>query len=113
MKIKDRNQRAKLKKWIEHTLNKFNFVRWDRYIAYSEMPVILVYGWINREQDNYKDFLVLEFNYSIKKVYFTASSSEKYSKEICKILDLKKYKVCNRVEHGFNVLKSIKLKNVT
>lgn len=100
----------KLKNWIENTLKKLPFVSWDRYIEDKDKKnnLIEVYGWIERD-NNYKDFVLLEFDLNKKQVYFIATSSDRYSKEIAEILN-SPHPGCIRVEDNFDVLNSIKIK---
>lgn len=72
------------RKWIKETLDKLSFVKWDRYIDLGNY--LEIYGWIDRD-DDYKDFVLLEFNLKTKEGYCLATSSSKYSKEISKLLD--------------------------
>lgn len=95
-----------IKDWIEKTLEKLPFVRWDRYIEDKDDNLIEMYGWIDRE-DDYKDFVLLEFNLNKKEVYFVATSSDKYSEQIAEILN-SSHSDCIRVEDNFYVFNSIK-----
>lgn len=49
-----------MKEWIEETLDRLPFVTWDRYVEFETL--IRVYGWIEREEDEYKDFVLLDFS---------------------------------------------------
>lgn len=76
----------KEKEQIKAILDKFTFVKWDRVI--EDNFIICIYGWINREKDSYKDFVLLEFArnmYSELIVQNCTTSSAKYSKEINKL----------------------------
>ena len=101
--------KKKIEEWIEKTLNKLPFVKWDRFIEDQEANLIEMYGWIDREKDNYKDFVLLEFNLTKKEVYFIATSNDKYSKKIAEILN-SSHSDCIRVEERFDVSNSTKLK---
>ena len=52
----------------------------------KEENLLEIYGWIDRE-DNYKDFVLLEFDLTTKEAYCLATSSSKYSKKISKLLN--------------------------
>lgn len=97
---------------IEKILAKFEFVRWDRFVEDIPAKELSFYGWIERKQDKYKDFIVLKI---CTKDFYTdfITSSALWDKEICKILKvLKRDQLkCQRVEHNFSVPNSIKLKN--
>lgn len=89
------------------------FVKWDRYTDGG--PIVYLYGWIDREQDAYKDFVVLEYYYSTADISFVTSSA-KYSQEIAKRLfgEASDHEPCLRVEAGFQefeISNVIKLKN--
>ena len=53
--------------WIEDTLRQTPFVQYDRFIEMPEdedwiwQPSVFVYGWVGRENDEYKDFVVWRF----------------------------------------------------
>lgn len=93
----------KNKKWIERTLNDIPFVKWDRFLdlKFGRNRIIHTFGWINRE-DNYKDFVCLEFDIIKQEVLFISTSSKKYSKKISDILG-SKHTDCERIENSFNI----------
>ena len=96
------------KQWIEHYLRKLDFVEWDRFLIYDN--AIGVFGWINRENDKYKDFVLLMFmlqNHTID--YIT--SSKKYSERFHKLCGGKEggHEDCRRVEDYFDVKNCIKV----
>ena len=64
------------------------FVEWDRYLlcGCDKGDFTRVYGWIDRE-DNYKDFVVLDFLHRSREVVYICSSSSEYSERICTIID--------------------------
>lgn len=98
------------RKWIEKVLDKFDFVEWDRFSSFKH--VVRVYGWIDREEDDYKDFVHLEFNLKSKDVLFLGSSSSKYDEEIMNVLnDVLGNKdcmvECERVENHFDDLENV------
>ena len=91
------------KNYMCNILRKLSFVKWDRYFGKEEN--LTFYGWIDRE-DNYKDFVFIEFNDG---GYIThGTSSNKYSKKISKIL-MKEHSDCKRVENFCNIPNMIKL----
>ena len=96
------------KEWIQEVLNKLPFVKWDRFVEDEEANLIEIYGWIDRG-DNYKDFVLLEFNLTKQEVYFIATSSDKYSEKIAEILN-SSHSDCKRVEDNFDVQNSAKTK---
>ena len=98
------------KTWIESILKKFEFVKWDRFLLLEEknIEVADVYGWIEKENSNLKDFILVEFNIEAKQVYLIATSSDKYSEQICKMLNTEHHK-CRRIEDNFHIENSIKL----
>ena len=98
------------KVWIESILKKFEFVKWDRFILIEEknIEVADVYGWIEKEGSDYKDFILVEFNIKDKQCYLIATSSDKYSERICKMFNTPHNK-CKRIEDNFHIENSIKL----
>jgi hypothetical protein len=94
-------------RFIEATLNKLSFVRWDRFAGEN------YYGWIDRE-DGKKDFIVIWFIESDVHDFGYVTSSSKYSKKICKLLygKSKEGSPCQRIEDNYpnikNVVKLIK-----
>ena len=97
------------KVWIEETLKKLPFVKWDRYIV--DEHLIEVYGWIKRSKDSYKDFVLLEFDLTKQESYYLATSSKKYSKQIAEILD-SPHSDCIRVKDTF-LLEEIRSENIS
>ena len=52
------------REWIEWHLSQLPFVEWDRFIDVPDDHLghyLAVYGWIPREKDAYKDFVVMRF----------------------------------------------------
>jgi len=97
-------------KWIEAMLSKFDFIKWDRY-AVTKGNNVMVYGWIDRLKDNYKDFIIITF-FSDEQGIAYLSSSAKYSKKIHTILYgavTDTYEDCRRVEDMFEIENCIKL----
>ena len=90
------------KEEIIKTLEKFDFVNWDRYFGEDEK--LTFFGWIDRE-DNKKDFLVLDF--SISPLWF-ATSSKIYSKKISEVFGVS-HLDCKRVEDFCDIQNMIKL----
>jgi len=86
-----------MKNWIEQTLDSLDFVKWDRFVLDCEDDdIFLIYGWVEN------DFVLLEFHLGIRKVYFTATSSKKYSKKISEILGVK-HSDCINIKNRFDV----------
>ena len=90
----------KMAKLVTDVCNELPFVRWDRFIDCHSS--VVVFGWIDREKDSYKDFVsveVLPRGY----VQFTTSSA-KYSETISDIyvshgrLPSGAHEPCQRVE---------------
>lgn len=96
---------------IEHMLNRLPMVTWDRYAGTDGMYV--VYGWIEREQDSYKDFVVIDFEFLPEDKWTVGfcTSSAKYSEEIHKLLEMtSEHSPCIRVEGTFKSVKAVRLK---
>lgn len=99
-----------MKKEVEEMLVRFYFVMWDRYTYNAETNDYSFYGWIDREKDNYKDFLEICFSPDCQRQYpdevwdFTTSSAE-FHNEICRILGMNDMEVntCIRIEKDFDI----------
>lgn len=102
--------KAENKAWIEKILKKFEFIQWDRFILHKgdDSKFLDVFGWIDREKDSYKDFILIEFDVKAKQCYLLATSSDKYSERICQMFNTEHNK-CRRVEDNFHIENSIKL----
>ena len=86
-------------------------MQWDRFIDYidNKQRKLRIYGWIGREKDSYKDFVMLEiFPEDLTVNYLT--SSDFYTKEIHTIIygDTLIHETCHRVESMFKIKNSIK-----
>lgn len=90
---------------IKLLLNKFTFVVWDRYTF--NKGEYTFYGWIERE-DNYKDFLILNFYAQTVDSPYMVTSSAKYSEEIVKIIGFPgmDHIKCKRIE-GIKGIKNV------
>ena len=101
---------------ITEVCNELHFVNWDRFIDCGNTMVI--FGWIDRKQDHYKDFITLEIT-SRGHVQFTTSSAE-YSEAISDIfagygrIPKGNHQPCQRVEDEElleNIKKVIKIRD--
>ena len=89
-------------KIVTDVCNELPFVNWDRFIDCSNS--VMIFGWIDREEDSYKDFVCVEVSRR-GYVEFTTSSA-KYSETISNIyvnhgrLLPGVHKPCQRIEHN-------------
>ena len=85
---------------VTDVCNELPFVKWDRFIDCHS--AVVVFGWIDREEDSYKDFVSVEVSYR-GYVEFTTSSA-KYSETISNIyvshgrLPSGTHQPCQRIE---------------
>jgi len=91
------------KDFMEETLGDLPMVEWDRYVEWwddKDQHWTKVYGWIEREKDSYKDFVVIQFNLSKPKVFDYITSSAKHDEEVHEALgfDPEESTKCKRVE---------------
>lgn len=95
------------KAFLEGVMRDLTFVKWDRYAGDDEY--VDIYGWIDRDEDAYKDFILLSFD-KTGLLRFTTSSAA-YSDAIHRIITGVKegHNACQRVEGFFNVPNAIKL----
>lgn len=106
----DREIRSKIEFWLK----RFEFVKWDRFIETGEAYVI--YGWIDRKTDCYKDFIVIEYSKPEQTVNYWTSSSHERHNGIVDRLKASRYfqdpsdsEECRRIEHNFNVPNCVRL----
>jgi len=71
----------KMARIVTDVCNELPFVNWDRFIDCGS--TVVVFGWIDREKDNYKDFVCVEVSHRGHVEYTT--SSAKYSETISNI----------------------------
>lgn len=84
------------KNFLKDTLASLPFVKWDRFIpAYVDW--FSVFGWISRQKDSYKDFVVLVFDLQRLIVDHYHTSSVEYSKKIGEILDFPEHIDCHNI----------------
>lgn len=101
----------KRRKRITRELNRLPFVRWDRFCIADDRTES-IFGWIDRPQDAYKDFIVLYIDKD-GGVDSYMTSSARYSLDIYKRLNDgngRGHRNCRRVEHYFPAKGAIKLK---
>lgn len=88
------------KPWIESILKQLDFVDWDRYYDFG--PNLAFYGWIDRDQDDYKDFLVVILDHENRLIRGFHTSSAEHTEEIADILGLN-HSPCRRVEDKLEI----------
>lgn len=87
---------------ITGTLNELPFVEWDRFYEAAEYEYV-VFGWIDREDDDYKDYVQMRFwlqDVGGEYGYTYSTSSAEYTEKIADILGVS-HADCNRVENHF------------
>ena len=100
--------------WIEEKLEELGFVEWDRYFGFEDDEhgeILTVYGWIEREKDSYKDFVLVKVFKKYEDITLEATSSAKYSEEIYETLygDTEDHIECARVENRFEIKNAVNL----
>lgn len=73
--------KPRMAKIVTEVCNELPFVSWDRFIDCD--GTVVVFGWIDREKDSYKDFVTIEVS-NQGYIEFTTSSA-KYSEVISDI----------------------------
>jgi hypothetical protein len=97
------------KGWIESLLESLEMVQWDRFVRAEDDKLGVyfdIYGWIDRDEDAYKDFILLRvFPETDENLRMFTTSSDCYHDEINEILfgDTGESNHCQRVEHTFEV----------
>lgn len=98
---------------LEDELEALDFVEWDRWTGgeWAEgHGYVTVYGWIEREGDDYKDFVEV-MRWDDGSLYFTTSSA-KYTKDIHNVLfdePAEAHNDCRRVEKVVDIENVVKL----
>jgi hypothetical protein len=93
---------------IEDYLSQLKFVDWDRFLQHDD-GFRTVFGWIDREKDEYKDFVVVLFTNTGQPDYYVTSSPE-YSSRIDSVLFSEDGHVsCQRVENQFDIENCVQL----
>lgn len=102
---------------VSDLLASLPFVKWDRFTVDEEENDYIFYGWIDREQDAYKDFVVLkiwlpDWEDRVEVLSFVTSSA-KYSQQISDLLfgESETHNECQRVEDTFKNTNVVQLKN--
>ena len=102
-----RNKMEHKREIIERVLKKLSFVNWDRYFGEVHLTF---FGWIDREKDNYKDFVTITFNddgLSLDISY--ATSSAEWTEKIAEALNCY-HLPCKRIEYFCDLPNIIKEK---
>lgn len=101
--------------WVAHVLSDLEMVEWDRFTL-GERPdegrEITVYGWIEREKDAYKDFVILSlYPETDDDIIWFTTSSDRYTNEIAETIycESDDHNDCRRVEDTFDVPNAIEL----
>ena len=103
------------KDWIESLLGSLEMVQWDRFVKAEDDGLGVycdIYGWIDRDGDAYKDFILLRvFPETDDNLRMFTTSSDRYHDEINEILfgDTGESNHCQRVEHTFEVPNAVEI----
>ncbi len=92
------------KDFIRDDLLKLSFVRWDRFVDDGDR--LCVFGWIDRPQDAYKDFVVLVYlvaNNGLQGFYITSSKGKTLEISECLGIPTETHMDCQRVEDTFDI----------
>ena len=99
------SMKSKMAKTVTDVCNELPFVNWDRFIDCNDS--VMLFGWIDREEDSYKDFVCVEVS-GRGYVSFTTSSA-KYSETISDIYVSQgrllpgTHRPCQRVEDSYQL----------
>lgn len=97
--------KSKMAKMVTDVCNELPFVNWDRFIDCNDS--VMLFGWIDREEDSYKDFVCVEVS-GRGYVSFTTSSA-KYSGTISDIYVSQgrllpgTHRPCQRIEDSYSL----------
>lgn len=95
--------------WIADTLAQLDFVQWDRWYELGSHR-IAVFGWIAREEDEYKDFVLLVIDVDRTQVVGYHTSSAEYTETIAETVEMA-HSACKRVEDYLDVPNTVMLKD--
>jgi hypothetical protein len=100
--------------WIGDRLEEVPIVEWDRFVVGERdgFQYVDVYGWTDRKEDEYKDFVWTRFWPANNSFEFTTSSdrfSEYLHAEWFGEDDLDDHNECRRVEHAFDIENALEL----
>ena len=93
---------------LKDEMASLEFVEWDRYSTGQwdeKRDYLIVYGWIEREDDDYKDYVELRTWTGTDQINFSTSSSE-FTELIYEILyddNLENHHECQRVEDDLDI----------
>lgn len=102
---------------VEDILSRLDFVQWDRFVVGDDAgghgAYIKVYGWIARDTDQYKDFVLVTFFPETEEslMGFTTSSDE-WTQEIHRLMfdvEPDDHNDCQRVENTYEVPNAVEL----
>jgi len=102
------------RQWIAELLERVEFVDWDRFVTqdHNGEQVVVAYGWIERETDQYKDFVLARF-WTEREVLEFTTSSDQYSEELHRTWfgdeSLDDHNPCRRIEDAFEIENAIEL----
>ena len=103
-------EEIKNRRWIESKLRAARFVEWDRFTVgdWNGSQCVSVFGWIDREEDEYKDFALVMFWPESEGLYNTTSSA-RYSEKLTEAIhgSSDTHNDCQRVEDTFNVSNAV------
>lgn len=88
--------------WVKQQLLKAPFVQWDRFHMVGGYAMS-VFGWIERDKDAYKDFVVIDLHLHSRQVKSMTTSSARYSQKLTELYDLAGHTKCQRVEDYYNI----------
>jgi len=110
--------KPKMAQTVTEVCNELPFVNWDRFVDCGSL--VVVFGWIDREKDSYKDFVCIEVS-KRGHLDFTTSSA-KHSETISEIyavngrLPSSSHVPCQRIEDSdqlVGVKNAIKIREET
>lgn len=108
---------------VKDVMTDLPFVKWDRATNYTnedDLKFSTIYGWIEREEDQYKDFVVVRIfekeEVEEAGVEYIATSSAEYSEEIHQRLfpndEPEMHNECYRLEDKFDVQNLVKIEDI-
>ena len=104
---------------LAHMLSRLNFVKWDRftYDDGGERQWLLAYGWIDRKEGNYKDFIVVDYCPEVREMHLVQTSSPDSEKILIQIDGINNFgkptphNRGKRIEDFFQIPNCVRLKD--
>ena len=80
---------------IRESMQALDEVIWDRFIEHEGQ--VLVYGWVNRDKDSYKDFVLLGCDSDLEEPWLVTSSAANHEDWCLRLFNRPPVAMCRSV----------------